>query len=582
MLVVAVAGASAGPVSVRVAGREVSSSVSPTQIDGALMLPAAFLTECLGMRVEPASEPGQWRIISYGRYLRVAKNDPNFVLGDARHVASSPTEMLDDRLYVPAEMIQRAFGVPWARSAQDGVYELSPAGAVVRQVRAGSHDDRLRVVFDVSAPTPFRHAAAKGRLVLEVPPPADGDARGPAVRLYTFEDPMRPSVRLYGKAGGWTRVVAEWDDGGEPWITTLRDPFRIVADVRRKKPPPAAIAKAVQPRDPLPPPVATPWAVRHFSTERGTVRVFVLRASPTALVPALAGATILKRAPVSTIARRAHAPAAVNGGYFDTSGSPLGMLVIDGEWVKHPTRNRCALGITRAGKAVMGRQRFVGSVRLGNTKPFELGGLNASHWKLDKAMLYTRRWGNALNGSSAKARVVISGARKVTQVVADGGAVAIPDGGYVLSAGGETGAKLGATPVGAEASICLGAVPHWPELRHAIGAGPQLVKDGLRRVTVDEELFRPDVRRVCSRTAVGIDGDGNVILAAAEAALARGLQLWELASVMWKMGCRDAMALDGGGSTTVYSKGRVVNHPADGRERAVSNALLVFGVPPNS
>ncbi|MDF2439879.1 MAG: hypothetical protein JWN98_863, partial [Abditibacteriota bacterium] len=38
----------------------------------------------------------------------------------------------------------------------------------------------------------------------------------------------------------------------------------------------------------------------------------------------------------------------------------------------------------------------------------------------------------------------------------------------------------------------------------------------------------------------------------------------------------DALNLDGGGSTVMAVKNRIVNRPSDGRERGVSNALLVM------
>jgi len=53
----------------------------------------------------------------------------------------------------------------------------------------------------------------------------------------------------------------------------------------------------------------------------------------------------------------------------------------------------------------------------------------------------------------------------------------------------------------------------------------------------------------------------------------------ELADVMLKHGCEDAVNLDGGGSSALVirdpkdGKQTVVNRPSDGRERAVANVL---------
>jgi exopolysaccharide biosynthesis protein len=51
----------------------------------------------------------------------------------------------------------------------------------------------------------------------------------------------------------------------------------------------------------------------------------------------------------------------------------------------------------------------------------------------------------------------------------------------------------------------------------------------------------------------------------------------ELSALMAELGCVEAVNLDGGGSTTMVVKGRVVNSPSDAAgERPVSDALLAF------
>jgi exopolysaccharide biosynthesis protein len=55
-----------------------------------------------------------------------------------------------------------------------------------------------------------------------------------------------------------------------------------------------------------------------------------------------------------------------------------------------------------------------------------------------------------------------------------------------------------------------------------------------------------------------------------------GLTLLELAKFMQELGSVDAMNLDGGGSSEMVIKGKVVNKPSDGRERRIGDALLVI------
>jgi len=124
--------------------------------------------------------------------------------------------------------------------------------------------------------------------------------------------------------------------------------------------------------------------------------------------------------------------------------------------------------------------------------------------------------------------------------------------------------------------------PAWPDLRHAIGGGPRLVKDGRPHITAMPEHFRADVYAgAASRTAVGITREGRLLLVAVEAVGGGdgerdGMTLQELASTMIKLGAWQAMNLDGGGSTTFVADGRMLNTPDDGAARRVSNALLVF------
>jgi exopolysaccharide biosynthesis protein len=57
-----------------------------------------------------------------------------------------------------------------------------------------------------------------------------------------------------------------------------------------------------------------------------------------------------------------------------------------------------------------------------------------------------------------------------------------------------------------------------------------------------------------------------------------GLSLLELAQVFEDKGCTTAYNLDGGGSSTMYFNGKIVNNPTDGRkmgEREVSDIVYI-------
>lgn len=83
------------------------------------------------------------------------------------------------------------------------------------------------------------------------------------------------------------------------------------------------------------------------------------------------------------------------------------------------------------------------------------------------------------------------------------------------------------------------------------------------------------------RTAVGVRSNGAwlfVVVDGRQPKVSKGMTLAELAALMKSLGCSDALNLDGGGSTTLYLRGRVVNSPSDtgNRERPVSDAICIL------
>ena len=58
--------------------------------------------------------------------------------------------------------------------------------------------------------------------------------------------------------------------------------------------------------------------------------------------------------------------------------------------------------------------------------------------------------------------------------------------------------------------------------------------------------------------------------------VSEGMTLDEFANWLVKLGCGEAMNLDGGGSATLWYEGKVVNSPCEGRERPIANSLVVL------
>jgi len=85
------------------------------------------------------------------------------------------------------------------------------------------------------------------------------------------------------------------------------------------------------------------------------------------------------------------------------------------------------------------------------------------------------------------------------------------------------------------------------------------------------------------RTAVGLDATGNKLIFLVndgrKPGVAVGLSYDELGAEMVRLGCTEALNLDGGGSSVMAvrplntEKFQILNAPTDGRERAVANVL---------
>ncbi len=114
------------------------------------------------------------------------------------------------------------------------------------------------------------------------------------------------------------------------------------------------------------------------------------------------------------------------------------------------------------------------------------------------------------------------------------------------------------------------------QVRHALAAGPMLLRDGKKRVTREEErMFVADRRH--PRTALGRRGTTLFLLVVeGRCAASRGVTLDELAGMLLDLGATDALNLDGGGSTTLVLNGRLANRPLGGTfERPVPTALAL-------
>ena len=109
--------------------------------------------------------------------------------------------------------------------------------------------------------------------------------------------------------------------------------------------------------------------------------------------------------------------------------------------------------------------------------------------------------------------------------------------------------------------------------------GPTLVENGEIAVGKNEEVGQAMASN--PRTAIGIIDENHYIIAVSDGRTSesKGLSLYQMAEVMKSYGIKTAYNLDGGGSSTLYFNGQVINKPTTGgnriSERAVSDIVYI-------
>ena len=109
--------------------------------------------------------------------------------------------------------------------------------------------------------------------------------------------------------------------------------------------------------------------------------------------------------------------------------------------------------------------------------------------------------------------------------------------------------------------------------------GPALLQNGSIAVTSDEEVGKAMASN--PRTAIGIIDENHYVFVVSDGRTdeSEGLSLSQLAEFMQSLGVETAYNLDGGGSSTMYFNGTVVNNPTTGgsttKERSVSDIVYI-------
>lgn len=330
----------------------------------------------------------------------------------------------------------------------------------------------------------------------------------------------------------------------------------------------------------------------HLVTETpGSIHIARFRPGQGRIVLAKARRFSLGRETVSSISSRENALMAINASFFvmedKYAGIPAGMLKINEEWYGVPRLPRAVLGWEEDGSRFLMDQLEMDWSAVINGREEHIHMVNTVRNR-NFLLLYTPAFNTTTLTAPGGLEIIVENDR-VTDFHSNGNAM-IPENGYVLSYGVDAAKAAGPVEIDNPVRILYEFRPlhpdhavdeNWKKMDYLVGGAGLLIMDGepVADYMVEKLSKGFDTTRH-PRTAVGVNRRGEWIFAVVDGrqpGLSLGMTLDELTDLMLSQGCRYAINLDGGGSTTMYLNGAVVNTPSDvSGERPVADALMVL------
>lgn len=288
--------------------------------------------------------------------------------------------------------------------------------------------------------------------------------------------------------------------------------------------------------------------------------------------------------------------AGMNGDYYGVQhGVPLGSTMVSGALRNANGDPYYAVGFRADGTALIGDPRLSVHTLVNGGSGFRIFAFNHirqseygvflyDHGFNDRHTTGTSEPGVDVLCSAVSGRLSIGGqlTLRVDEVLPEATDTYIEEGRCVLTANLRADeaftAPLLALQPGDEitVSVTSGAGDAWNDVVNMLGAPELLVENGAVRTGLPTGS--------APRTAIGQRADGTLIfytIDGRQAGYSIGATLTAVAMRLAELGCVTAVALDGGGSTTLAATlpnetaARVVNVPSEGGVRAVSNQIFL-------
>jgi len=284
---------------------------------------------------------------------------------------------------------------------------------------------------------------------------------------------------------------------------------------------------------------------------------------------------------------------AVNGDFYESGGIPTNAQVIEGVLMKLPI-SREVFGCSDIKEPFIAVTTYNGKAFAKNDSALSINNVNVERGA-NQLIAYNKYYAarTLTNYDGAEITVdylsepivndtmIVVVTKKDSLAEAGHGNAVIPTNGFVLSGNGIAKDYLNSNFfVGDTVKVIFKLPAIAMRVKELIGGNPTIIKNGVQ--AVPSGSFSSDRH---PRTAVGFSQDSTklylVVVDGRQVGFSIGMSLYELADYMLEWDIHQAVNLDGGGSTTMVVRKKVVNSPSDtGGERSVANSLLLVSTAP--
>ena len=285
-------------------------------------------------------------------------------------------------------------------------------------------------------------------------------------------------------------------------------------------------------------------------------------------------------APLREVVSQNNALVGVNGGFYTPSGTPLGLVMIDGEMVTEPLYNRAALGITKSGEVLIDNVKWRGLLKTKNNSNIIIDAVNRKPNNDKEIILYNRFYGKKTPQFNQFSKEIIVVENRIVKV--NKGELIqnnIPEEGFIIKSFNSNPGEYSSFEPGKEVEYKNVFSPNWHEedIINIMGGGPKLITKGEVTVTGQTENFQSDIIKGRSpRTAVGLTEDDHLLFVMVDGRqpeLSVGITLKNLAQYLKGLDVIEAMNLDGGDSSQLVIRGHTFNNPSGDRE--IGTGILI-------